>query len=78
MRVQMRVKVSGTRDGVEWPDRGGVVDLPEEEAAQLVHARLAEPAGDERVPVEESATPADDTEKAVVARRRGQARKPGG
>jgi hypothetical protein len=77
MRVQMRVKVSGTRDGVEWPDRGVVVDLPEEEAAQLVHARLAEPASGESAPVEESATPADDTEKAVPARRRGQARKPG-
>lgn len=43
MRVRMRVQISGTRDGREWPPRGGLVDLPAAEAAQLCAAGMAEP-----------------------------------
>jgi hypothetical protein len=52
MRVKMKVQVSGTRDGLPWPDRGETVDLPDEEAAQLCAAGMAE-------------TVKDTTEKAV-------------
>lgn len=41
MRVTMRGDISGTRDGVDWPARGGFVDLPDDEAAQLVANGMA-------------------------------------
>lgn len=72
MRVRMKATLSGTRDGVDWPKPGGCVDLPEDEAAHLVAAGLA--LADE--PGEETATPADTTEKAVHGRRRTQGKKP--
>jgi|GEM_PF-2447663 len=40
----MKVDVSGTRDGVDWPARGEIADLPAHEAADLIRAGLAEPA----------------------------------
>lgn len=33
MRVKMKIKIGGTRNGVEWPEAGGEIDLPDEEAA---------------------------------------------
>lgn len=41
MKIELKVNVSGTRDGIEWPPMGGSVDLPESEAAQMVAAGLA-------------------------------------
>ncbi|MEU7293335.1 hypothetical protein AB0A76_09045 [Streptomyces exfoliatus] len=73
MRIRMRVKISGTRDGVEWPDKGGFVDLPDAEAAQLLRDRVAEPLP--ALPVEETATATNDAEQAAPARRRTQAKK---
>ncbi len=43
----MKVRIEGTRNGVRWPAAGGVVDLPDGEAADLVSQGLAVP-----VPVE--------------------------
>ncbi len=37
----MQVHITGTRNGVEWPHRGGVVDLPDDEAESLLGSRLA-------------------------------------
>lgn len=42
MRVRMKVTISGTRDGENWPERGGVVDLPDEEARQMIAGGLVE------------------------------------
>ncbi|MEK9524648.1 hypothetical protein MIU24_35595 [Streptomyces venezuelae] len=42
MRVRMKIKISGTRDGQEWPDRGDEIDLPEDEAEQLLRYNAAE------------------------------------
>jgi len=53
--VRMLVKIGGTRDGAEWPNVGGTIDLPEPEAASLVANRYARHA--EEVPV---AGPADE------------------
>lgn len=39
----MRVDVSGSRNGAEWPPRGSVIDLPDDEAAQYCAAGMAEP-----------------------------------
>lgn len=42
-KVEITARISGTRDGVEWPGIGGVVDVPEDEAADLVRLGLAKP-----------------------------------
>lgn len=39
----MKTKITGSRNGVRWPDAGGVKDLPDNEAADLCAAGLAEP-----------------------------------
>lgn len=39
----MKTKIAGSRNGVRWPEAGGVVDLPDGEAADLCAAGLAEP-----------------------------------
>lgn len=41
MKVRMTARVSGTRDGAVWPDAGEMIDVPAEEAAQLISSRLA-------------------------------------
>lgn len=41
MKIVMQVHITGTRNGAEWPERGGVVDLPDDEAESLVNSRLA-------------------------------------
>lgn len=37
----MNVRISGTRDGHDWPAAGEQVDLPKDEAEHLVAAGLA-------------------------------------
>lgn len=39
----MKVKIEGSRNGVRWPGAGGVKDLPDSEAIDLLNAGLAEP-----------------------------------
>lgn len=46
MRVRMKVQISGTRDGQEWPAGGGEVELPDEEGAHLCASGLAVPLAD--------------------------------
>ena len=43
MKVTMRAEISGTRNGVDWPKKGGEIDLPDQEAADMCAAGLAEP-----------------------------------
>lgn len=43
MKVRMKVSITGTRDGVDWPPAGGEVVLPDGEAAEMCAAGLAEP-----------------------------------
>ncbi len=43
MKVQMIAQISGTRDGVSWPETGGTLECPEDEGAQLIASRLAKP-----------------------------------
>jgi len=66
MRVEMIQHITGTRDGVEWPPRGSVVDLPADEATSMVLAGMAEPVA---APVVESATdPRPGMESATAPR----------
>ncbi len=40
--VRMKVQISGSRDGVDWPARGETADVPDGEAALLVATGIAE------------------------------------
>jgi hypothetical protein len=64
----MKVTISGTRDGEPWPEKGGVVDLPDGEAKQLVASGLAT-TGDEGDAPEETATAPGEPEKATGRRK---------
>ena len=55
MKVRMRVGISGTRSGQDWPQPGGILECSNEEGAQLCASGIA-------VPVVE-----DDVETAVAA-----------
>lgn len=46
MRVRLNVQLSGTRDGVAWPPVGSVVELPEDEARDMITSGTARPVND--------------------------------
>lgn len=56
MKVRLKGDISGSRDGVAWPQRGGVIDLPEDEALSLLNSGMAEPADRAATPPVETAT----------------------
>ncbi|GGY29727.1 hypothetical protein GCM10010363_07730 [Streptomyces omiyaensis] len=58
MRVLMKAALSGTHDGEPWPERGGLVDLPDDEARHLIRAGLAKESDDE--PEQDSAPAPED------------------
>lgn len=58
MLVSMLTKIGGYRNGLEWPDRGGTIDVPDHEAADLIANGYAEPATAEEAP--DAPDPADD------------------
>lgn len=41
MRVTMKLSISGSRNGQDWPGAGGSIDLPKAEAQDLIDARIA-------------------------------------
>ena len=61
MKILMKVAVSGTRNGVPWPPRGAVLDVDDNEGAQLCAGGLAEPVPDDQV--ETAVPPTEDVEK---------------
>jgi len=67
--VKMVARISGFRDGVEWPERGGLLEVSDLEAADLVRIGLAvvvvEPAR-----VETAVSPSAAVETATAPRRR--------
>jgi len=63
--VRMLVSISGTRNGADWPPRGGLLELPDDEAASMVMSGLAEVAARGAVRVE-TAT-GDESDVAVAA-----------
>lgn len=58
MLVQMVVKISGTRDGVDWPAVGGVAEVSKVEGERLIAARLAKPVEKKVEPIVEKAVAA--------------------
>ncbi len=71
MLVQLRVKITGTRDGMPWPNPGEVIDVPADEAADLIAARIA--VAVERSAPEAAVAPAAET--AAAPKPRARARK---
>lgn len=55
MKITMRVGITGTRNGEDWPPAGGTIDLPADEANALVEAGLAEAATTKNAPAVEAA-----------------------
>jgi hypothetical protein len=42
--IKMLAKITGTRNGLDWPDIGETIELPDAEAEQLIGQKLAKPA----------------------------------
>lgn len=42
MEIRLTTDISGLRDGVPWPKRGDTIDLPDDEAVELLGRRQAE------------------------------------
>lgn len=59
MRVRLAVEMSGTRNGVPWPKRGTVVELPDGEALDMLHAGTAKAIDPKDAPEEVVHVPAD-------------------
>lgn len=38
MKVELRTQFSGLRDGKPWPARGEAIELPDDEAVELLNA----------------------------------------
>jgi hypothetical protein len=62
MKIRMKMTVSGLRNGVPWPPRGGVLDVPDVEGAALCAMGGAEPVAEADADVEK-AVPVDDAEQ---------------
>lgn len=61
--VRMRRQLSGTRNGVHWPEPGGVVEVPDDEAATLVrhgNAARLDDEGDDTSATQEEDEPASE------------------
>lgn len=74
MRVRMKVDVSGSRDGQDWPPRGGVIEVPEQEGAELCRSGMAEPVAE---PLREERAVAPEPEvRESTPKKRGRPPKP--
>lgn len=63
MIVRLNGDISGTRDGLPWPPRGSMVELPDDEAAQLCANGMAVPVVTDEV---ETAVVPDDAEQRAL------------
>lgn len=64
MRVQMKQRIGGNRNGEAWPDVGETIDLPDHEAADMIAAGYCQEPNDEDVPDQsgdETASGSDDS-----------------
>lgn len=68
MQVRMLRTISGDRDGQAWPPPGGTLDVPDDEAAQLIRQGLAETT--DAVPEAATVVDPDTPEKPKTSRRR--------
>lgn len=61
MKIQLKVQISGTRNGDDWPAPGSIVDLPDDESIALLASGSAIPVEPD---VETADAPAADVETA--------------
>lgn len=73
MLVRMLERILGTRDGKPWPPRGGVIDLPDNEALALFAHGYAQPVPPAKTP---AFAPTEPVEAAVIHGAREIATKP--
>lgn len=66
MKVRMKQQLTGSRNGLRWPAPGGVIDVLDVEAADLLASGIAEPVKAEK--------PADKAEKRPASRKRVETR----
>ena len=75
MKVRMKVDVSGTRNGVDWPKRGSVIEMSEDEARGYISAGMAEPVAEfrdaETAVVPKAEERADAEDDAVLTKSKG-------
>lgn len=62
----MKVQMSGTRDGVDWPDRGVEIDLPDDEAKELAASGIVEEVT-AKAKVEKATAPAEERTAVTTA-----------
>lgn len=62
MQVKVIVQPSGLRNGEPWPPRGGVIDLPEDEALRLIQQRMMVPVHDPESRIARAVPPMDAVE----------------
>jgi len=62
MRVEMLIKIGGFRDGAEWPDVGGTIEVPDHEAGDLLGNGYAKEATDEDATTTADPAPIDEGE----------------
>ncbi len=67
MKVRMVGHISGSRDGVMWPKPGEEIELPDDEAENLIWNKLAEAAEAEEEQADEKADEVPDRNKAIGA-----------
>lgn len=67
--------VSGTRDGQAWPPRGSVVELPDDEAAQLCRTQMARPVVETEMVEKAVIDDADVERRAPLTTKTGPARR---
>jgi hypothetical protein len=66
MKIRLKSDVSGSRDGVPWPPRGSVVDLPEEEAVPMCQNGMAVPVDSSGDDIENTADDRDSETRALT------------
>lgn len=62
MKIRLKADISGNRNGVAWPSRGSVVDLPDDEALQMLRNGMGETVKSSGSDIE-TAMVADDSTK---------------
>ena len=70
--VKMLTRVSGTRNGVDWPERGGTLEVSADEAATLVAIGVAVAEDADGTEPEAAAVDLDGVENAAAKRVRGR------
>lgn len=69
MKVTLRALITGTRNGKEWPAPGEDIDLPEQEATDLITLGLATPVTTHRDAEKAVPNNTAETRQALVPKR---------